>query len=116
MSKQIGDITGIALGSVGDKYSIRVYLHTAFCIISADGLAKLRISLLRTIAFEGVCGGHFIHGFMKRRDDTLGQRFGHVADTEADHRFVRVGLDISGGTVRYLREQVAGFQAKKVFI
>jgi hypothetical protein len=53
---------------------------------------------------------------MKGRDDRFGQRFGHVADAEADDLLVRIGLLKSVHAPGDVGEKIGGFQLQIVFI
>ena len=97
--EQFGDVSGVAFRSVGDEDGICVHIDAVSFIVSCDGISCFCIPLFWTVAFEGGCLSHLVYALVKCFDGTFTQRAGHIADSQTDHRFVRVFFAVSGGTV-----------------
>ena len=84
-TEYVANISGVALGAVADKDFVNVHLNAARTEVSVDdGLPQKLVSLLGTIAAEGLLVPHLLNGLVHGLYDGWSQGLRDVTDAEAD--------------------------------
>lgn len=109
VGKQLRDVSGIALCTVGDENIGWFNLRTVSCIVFRNCLAQKFISLFRTISLEGLGACHCINTLVKSLDGKASEWKGNISDSETDDVCIRMCLRVSGNTMCNFGEKIAFF-------
>ena len=99
----------------------KIFVRGDFCpvglvVVSDYGLAQEIVALIGPVAHEGGLVGHLVRGALERVHAGAGQRQRDVAYAELYEPLAGVCLAVSGGTARYLREEIATGELQIVLV
>ena len=114
---ELTDVSRVRFCTVVDEYFVGVEVHaTGQEVVLYDSLPEPDVSLLGTIAVEGLLMGHIVDGLVHSVDDGGAEGLRDVADAEADDVGLGVhglvGVDLLGN----VGEEVVLLQFKEVFV
>ena len=102
---------------VGDKNLVAVHLHAACAKVVLDnGLAQKILTLVGRIALQGIVVCHFLDGLFHRIDHRPRDALDHVADPQANHVGLGVGLGKRLDPAGDFWKEVTGFELEIVIV
>ena len=114
--EQIQNVADVRLGAVGYKDLVQLQLGVAHCIVCLNGFLQEIITLLRTVAVEGLLLALLVNGCMHGVNGNLRQRQGDITDAQTDDLLVRMCCGVVRNLLRNRGEQIALRDVGKIMI